>query len=444
MKKITLLILMFVVSLGYSQEVMVLQDFENGGLGEPFGNLASQMIVADPADGGTRGMVAELITSAAGNVWQGTNLELNQNVLLNNADQLTMIVDVYSTTAISIAVKVIGSIDGGPDSTTQVDHAGNGWQSLIATFNTGQDGSGVANGTYTGFVVYPLWDPTTGTFINPAIERTVYIDNIAGFVGEDAPSGNPPTSTAPIPPNRPSADVFSVYSNAYTAETSELGAFGGGAAEDFNIEGDDFIGLSGAPGANLQWFFGIPAGVDLSSFSHYHMDFYFEGEVPGEGAIFQTIIQGFDGSSAFTGNTLHNVTPTVTGQWLSLDIPISTFNGGVSVRDNIGQMQLVMAGPAFGPTYIDNVYFHKNTLGTEDFDRTTFRAFPNPTNGDWNISASTVINKIAVYDILGKQVVSLAPNANEAVIDASSLNSGIYFAKIEGNNGSKTVKLIKK
>ena len=96
-----------------------------------------------------------------------------------------------------------------------------------------------------------------------------------------------------------------------------------------------------------------------------------------------------------------------------------------------------------GTVYYDNLYLHNNNLSTNDFATNSFRAFPNPTNGDWNISASTVINKIAVYDILGKHVVSLAPNANEAVIDASSLNSGIYFAKIEGNNGSKTVKLIK-
>jgi hypothetical protein len=50
---------------------------------------------------------------------------------------------------------------------------------------------------------------------------------------------------------------------------------------------------------------------------------------------------------------------------------------------------------------------------------------------------------VAVYDILGKQVITLSPNSTETLIDASSLRSGMYFAKIEGANGSKTVKLIK-
>ncbi len=253
----------------------------------------------------------------------------------------------------------------------------------------------------------------------------------------------PPTA-ASTPPNRLAADVFSVYSNAYAAEASTLGAFGGGTVTDFNIGGDDFLRLSGAPGSNLQWFFGIPDGVDLSGFTHFHMDYYFDGSVPGEGAIFQTIMQGFDASSNFTGNSLHNEIPTVTGQWISLDIPISSFNGGVSVRDNIGQMQLAMAGPAFGPTYVDNVYFHKNTLSTAQFELENVSVYPNPTNGIWNIKANNLnIETVQVFDILGKQVMTLAPNASEVSIDASGLNEGIYLVKMTSANGTKTMKLVK-
>jgi hypothetical protein len=37
----------------------------------------------------------------------------------------------------------------------------------------------------------------------------------------------------------------------------------------------------------------------------------------------------------------------------------------------------------------------------------------------------------------------LEPNASEVTIDASSLNNGIYLAKIASENGVKTVKLVK-
>ena len=48
-----------------------------------------------------------------------------------------------------------------------------------------------------------------------------------------------------------------------------------------------------------------------------------------------------------------------------------------------------------------------------------------------------------MYDVLGKQVTALAPNATEVEIDGTTLTQGLYFARIEGENGSETVKLIK-
>lgn len=97
-----------------------------------------------------------------------------------------------------------------------------------------------------------------------------------------------------------------------------------------------------------------------------------------------------------------------------------------------------------GDLYLDNIIFYKaGSLSTNDFQTVDFKVFPNPTQADWNISSSNIINSIAVYDILGKQVLSLKPNSNQVVLDASSLRSGIYITKIEGENGTKTVKLVK-
>lgn len=83
------------------------------------------------------------------------------------------------------------------------------------------------------------------------------------------------------------------------------------------------------------------------------------------------------------------------------------------------------------------------SLGTEDFNATTFKVFPNPTIDNWNITSNTLISSVVVYNILGKHISTLTPNSNEAVISTVNIKSGVYFAKIEGINGSKTVKLIK-
>ena len=83
------------------------------------------------------------------------------------------------------------------------------------------------------------------------------------------------------------------------------------------------------------------------------------------------------------------------------------------------------------------------SLGTEDFNATMFKVFPNPTIDNWNITSNTLISSVVVYNILGEQISTLTPNSNDAVISTVNIKSGVYFAKIEGINGSKTVKLIK-
>ena len=83
------------------------------------------------------------------------------------------------------------------------------------------------------------------------------------------------------------------------------------------------------------------------------------------------------------------------------------------------------------------------SLGTEDFNATMFKVFPNPTIDNWNITSNTLISSVVVYNILGKHISTLTPNSNDAVISTVNIKSGVYFAKIEGINGSKTVKLIK-
>jgi len=84
------------------------------------------------------------------------------------------------------------------------------------------------------------------------------------------------------------------------------------------------------------------------------------------------------------------------------------------------------------------------TLGTEDFAITSFKAYPNPTQDSWTVrTENSNMSSIKVFDILGKNVLSLAPNASETVIDGSTLKSGLYFAQIKTESGINSIKLIK-
>ena len=74
-----------------------------------------------------------------------------------------------------------------------------------------------------------------------------------------------------------------------------------------------------------------------------------------------------------------------------------------------------------------------------------FSVYPNPTKGVIyvkflnNTKAATVV----VFDVLGKEVFQKEVYKTKNRIDMSSLNNGVYFAKITFNSGSKTIKIIK-
>lgn len=96
-------------------------------------------------------------------------------------------------------------------------------------------------------------------------------------------------------------------------------------------------------------------------------------------------------------------------------------------------------------TYYDNIIKLEETASTDDFSKLSFTASPNPTQDSWKIKTQNIeINSINVFDVLGKRVLSITPNASEATINALSLKAGLYFAQIQTANGLSSLKLIKK
>jgi len=76
--------------------------------------------------------------------------------------------------------------------------------------------------------------------------------------------------------------------------------------------------------------------------------------------------------------------------------------------------------------------------------------YPNPFNPSTTIEYSIPQNSLVtlkVYDVLGREVATLVNEQNEAgkhtvEFDASKLNSGVYFYKIESGNFIETKKMI--
>ncbi|MEZ4796215.1 MAG: T9SS type A sorting domain-containing protein [Flavobacteriaceae bacterium] len=289
--------------------------------------------------------------------------------------------------------------------------------------------------------------PGTTTIIVTAPDGTTTLNYTVEFV-EGAPL--PPTP-APTPPARPVNDVVSVYSGEYTnVNFSGFEVFGTASVMDVDISGDSALQfIFDTPGQGFQYLYSPgstgSSTVDLTGFTKAHIDLYISGtEEPGEQLLLQLL--QWNGSGHDPIFTTFPLSTTGTENWYSADLDLSSFSNpnGAPLTD-IELIQVIAQGPdSFGPIYIDNIYFHKGTLGINDVSLNEIKIFPNPTNNTWNIKTNNQrIESVIVFDVLGKQVYASKPNSSEFVISSSKLSNGVYFAKITTANGESNIRLVK-
>jgi hypothetical protein len=78
-------------------------------------------------------------------------------------------------------------------------------------------------------------------------------------------------------------------------------------------------------------------------------------------------------------------------------------------------------------------------LSLADFDQLNVSLYPNPTNAKIKINSNHTIDKVEVYNVLGRKV----DETNTKTIDFSEHSSGIYFLKIYSNTYIISKKVIK-
>lgn len=186
-----------------------------------------------------------------------------------------------------------------------------------------------------------------------------------------------PAAPAPVP-NKPAADVISLYSNAYTnvpVDTWNTRWQFSTAEETFiKIQNDDVIRYRNLNFVGIEF---TSKTVNATDMTHFHIDFWTPDPVTAA-KTFKVLLVDFGPNNAFGGgdDTSHEVTfraPLITsGNWVGIDVPLSAFTG-LTKRGNLAQ--LVLSGD-FPNVYIDNVYFHKSGGGTGTTAPTTPAPLP--------------------------------------------------------------------
>lgn len=121
-------------------------------------------------------------------------------------------------------------------------------------------------------------------------------------------------------------------------------------------------------------------------------------------------------------------------------IPAGTYDSVVLIFD-LGTMGDGSANYTF---YMDDITLTNSaTASVSDNDLLNISMYPNPTLDILNISAKTTIKNAAIYNIIGKKVMSLDINKSNESIDVSNLDAGVYLIKYSVNNSVGTAKFIK-
>jgi len=85
-----------------------------------------------------------------------------------------------------------------------------------------------------------------------------------------------------------------------------------------------------------------------------------------------------------------------------------------------------------------------SSLSVDNFTKFNFRTYPNPADEYLYLSAAKNIEKIEIYNLLGKQVINQQISKRTYKTNISNLSQGVYFLKVHIDGVVSTRKFIKR
>ncbi len=197
----------------------------------------------------------------------------------------------------------------------------------------------------------------------------------------------------------------------------------------------------------------------IGEYLHYGINFENTGNFEAENIVVKVEVNAadFDINSLRLLNTSHNSYTKVTGnvvEFIFENIALSSGGHGnillkVRSKNNLVVGDLVAKNA--------KIYFDYNAPILTNLESTVFQSlsngdfvldnsvafFPNPTKDKINVSATSNIKNIHVYDVQGRLLETGFYDNVSATVDLSRYNHGIYLLKINTDNGASIQKVIK-
>jgi hypothetical protein len=126
-----------------------------------------------------------------------------------------------------------------------------------------------------------------------------------------------------------------------------------------------------------------------------------------------------------------------TTNWGSADFPVGIgTQGGANIQVIEGTYNITFEKGSGDYTFT-------NVLSNSEHSVSNISIYPNPTNNYWNLSHSTTIDSVELFDVTGKVIQNFKPNSNQFQLDGSLLSNGVYFVKINSALDFAVKKIVK-
>jgi hypothetical protein len=258
---------------------------------------------------------------------------------------------------------------------------------------------------------------------------TIYVDNIYFY-------SVPVPMMAAATPTQKAEDVLSIYSQAYTNPAAVNYYPGWGQSTQlsiFEIGTDSMLAYSKL---NYQ---GIEFGetIDASSMDTLHID------------VWSTSVSNLLIFPISAGSGEKSVTKALeVNTWNSFNIPLTDFTSQNLTVNDLIQFKFEDPDGTKGTIYLDNIYFYKKgTNSVLPISFSTLKVYPNPTTSTLHLdidAASSTISSYSLLNVQGQTILSTDVNSTtiNTTVDVSKFSTGVYFLKINTENGNYTHRVI--
>ncbi|WP_310560807.1 S8 family serine peptidase [Flavobacterium sp.] len=250
------------------------------------------------------------------------------------------------------------------------------------------------------------------------------------------------------------------YSHTYTDMTGNAAFASRGANIAFE-KGIVVLASAGNEGANAEPHIGIPAeATNVIAVGAVKADenyAWFSSIGPSfDGRVKPDVTAQGENPYVFSGGTINNggsgtsySCPILAGMvaclWQALPGKNAQQIKQLILQSSDNFNPIIKSRPQYGYGIPDFSLALSNGLSVTPFSKTDFMVYPNPTYDSITVTLPVGFDSkaIAIYNVLGQKVLEKTISKQAPSISLKSLNSGIYFYKIESNDFFKSGKIIK-